>query len=160
MASSESDDWEWNPTIQTPDGDPVTVEGTDAEPIYRDRKALAAAIDDGLTREQMADRFDTTVTTVQRWLSEHGLSDKTPRSEPKRDLAVSLHLEAGEDWNASDETRRVTPNGGDDRCPECGTPHDSEAAQHACLRSHAREVADRLERDAEIGREVLPVYGE
>lgn len=154
-----TDDNAWNPRIVTPDGEPVEI--TDATtPRHQRESVLRDLADRGLSHLEIAAELDVSATTVQRHLSRHGISTDGNRHDQSYSHTTTLHA-------AGNVLTQTTPepqtDGGSDpnsppfECVECGRSYDVMAAQHDCLRRHARERANQLATDAKQGFEVLSV---
>lgn len=147
-----SDDW--NPDIVTPDGEPVEIEPTQSPHPHRDKSVLESLVESGHSTREMADTLDVSESTIRRQLRNHGLpihghwSERWempmpgPRDGPDSDTTM----------DAEGDAMRTTHE-----CPECGVEYLTEESQQTCMRSHAREEADRLQRLAADGHETINV---
>lgn len=159
-----TDDFDWNPSIVTPSGEAVAFEATEDDRPWRDAETLENAVERGLTDGEMAAKWGISEAQVRRYRLRNDITrrgnpdrDRTYDQEPTTNMAAA---------NAGGGTAYHEPDGEvlddlDDReafdCPECGRDHGHAEAQHRCLRSHARDRADRLARLADEGTEVLAV---
>lgn len=145
MSSSESDDWNWNPTFVTPDGEPVTVERT-RDDGYRDPETLRELhIEQGLSMPEIADRFDIGVRRIGEQLQRHDIpADYTGVVDYYREgdaEPVTPGPKPGAFPSGSDPIENVDDDGPFE-CPECGESYDTRAEESACIAQHARDVAD------------------
>lgn len=151
-------DAEWNPTIRTPDGkelEPDACEGYIAE--YRKESVLRECVNDGLTTQEIADKFGVNTTTIQEHMRRQGVTRPGTTTNRKRYAQTrEIHNQSGVVWGtnqyANDGQGRVErkADGGEEpegpfHCPDCGDEHATEAAQHECMREHARDEADKLD---------------
>lgn len=161
MSSGKMD---WNPTIVTPSGEPVEFDATDDNRPWRDAETIKNGVERGLTDAQMASMWGISESQLRKYRLQFGIQrrgdperDRSFDHEPTSNLAAA-NAGGGSAYHEPDgEVLEDLDDGEEFDCPECGRQHGSIEAQHRCLRTHARDRCDRLQRMADEGRELLPV---
>lgn len=161
---------EWNPTMRTPDGEPIEPEQQSGKiPEYRKEAVLREHVENGLTVSDIADQYRVGRNTIGFHLRRFGIEPPRPEYKSERfERTRELHEDANDRWGTHQYAkggladRDVIADGGNDigeaiawaldlyECPDCGREHPTVKGQHDCMRRHSQKLAIRLAKKSEV----------
>lgn len=140
-----SNEWEFDPTFVTPDGEPVTVEATD-NPEYRQPAVLRRRHhEEGLSVPEIAEEYDVGVNTVIRHMTKHGIEMDYEGVWEIRNPSALVGNKPGPKPAQGTDPLEAIDDPGPFTCPECGSEYDTRAEESECAAQDVRDVADRGE---------------
>lgn len=165
----------WNPTIKTPDGEPVSFENPNPEREYKRKDVLELLVGYGCLTKQIARGFGVGENTIRRQMHNNGVE---PPGKPDPQNYNGEHTRAAHDAGGAEYHVNQYLNDGEGRverqasdptvaeafqfvicrrnpCPECGRDFPTAEEQHDCIRGHSRGLASYLAGQANAGNEVL-----